>query len=113
MEKTNRLPGQPSIVTDGETEAADEATFEGVSADAGIGGRRAVITLYLLLVGVAVVMGVVLSVILEDATSVALFGLIELPPTALGMALYGGITVATLLGIPLLGIWYISNRGDE
>lgn len=84
-----------------------EPTFEGVDAKTDLDGQQVVLILYVVLVGIAVFMGVLLSIILEgELESVALFGLIEMPPTALGLGLYGGITIGTLLGIPLLVIRY-------
>ena len=89
----------------------DAETFEGVETAGGVDGRRFVIGLYVTLVAIAAGMGTVLSVVLRDeATSVVLFGVIDLPPTALGFALYGAITVGVALGVPLLAILYISER---
>jgi hypothetical protein len=42
-----------------------------------------------------------------------LFGFIQLPPTPVGMAVYGGVTIATLLGVLLLGVVYVSGRYDD
>lgn len=84
-----------------------ETSFEGVDATADLNGQQVVIRLYFILVGIAAFMGVVLSVILSDELeTVALYGFIEMPPNALGLGLYGAITIGTLLGIPLLAIRY-------
>ena len=84
-----------------------ETSYEGVDATADLNGQKVVIRLYFILVGVAAFMGVVLSVVLSDELeTVALYGFIEMPPNALGLGLYGAITVGTLLGIPLLVIRY-------
>lgn len=91
-----------------------ETTFEGADASADLSGQQLVLVLYVLLVGIAAFMGVVLSVILaEDLETVALYGFIEMPPTALGMALYGAITIGTLLGVPLLAIRYYGLGRDD
>lgn len=92
----------------------NETTFEGADASADLTGQQVVLILYVILVGIAAFMGVVLSVILaEDLDTVALYGFIEMPPTALGLGLYGAITVGTVLGIPLLAIRYYGLGKDD
>jgi hypothetical protein len=87
-----------------------EQTFEGVDDAGSLDGRRFVIGLYVALVGVAAAMGAILSVVLSgDATTITLLGVIDLPPTPLGFALYGTVTVGLALGVPLLAILYISD----
>lgn len=91
-----------------------ETTFEGVDASTDLTGQQAVAILYVILVGIAGGMGVVLSVILaEDLETVALYGFIEMPPTALGLGLYGAVTIGTVLGVPLLAIRYYGLGGSE
>lgn len=108
MEKPNRFRPDESSVTDA------EQTFEGIDADASVDGRRFVLGLYAALVGVTAAMGVILSVVLSDeASSVVLFGFVDLPPNALGFALYGAVTVGVALGVPLLAILYLSDRSEE
>lgn len=105
MEKPIPSRSDRSNVTDA------ESTFEGIDAGEGLNGRRFVIGLYLALVAVTATMGAILSVVLTEVeTSLTLFGFISLPPTALGFALYGGLTVAAILGVPLLAMFYISDR---
>jgi hypothetical protein len=79
----------------------------------GFGGRRFVVVLYVLLVGVAALMGVLFTVAVDDPTSPALFFLFELPPTALGFGLYGGVTIAVVLGVPLLFVVAVSTFVDD
>ena len=105
MEKPNPFRPVVSIVTDA------EPTFEGIDAGSELDGRRFVIGLYIALSGVAALMGAALSVVLTEVSEpLTLFGFISLPPTMLGFALYGGLTVAAVLGVPLVAILYLSER---
>jgi hypothetical protein len=79
----------------------------------GFGGRRFVVVLYVLLVGVAALMGVLFTVAVDDPAPPALFFLFELPPTALGFGLYGGVTIAVVLGVPLLFVVAVSTFVDD
>jgi hypothetical protein len=79
----------------------------------GFGGRRFVVVLYALLVGVAALMGVLFTVAVDDPASPALFFVFELPPTALGFGLYGGVTIAVVLGVPLLFVVAVSRFVDD
>jgi hypothetical protein len=69
-------------------------------------GRRVVVAIYVGLVTFAGVMGFILGVIIEDLQAVALFGLIPIPPTPLGLATYGAATIAVVLGVLLLLVMY-------
>lgn len=92
----------------------NETTFEGADASADLTGQQVVLILYVILVLIAGLMGVVLSVILaEDLETVALYGFIEMPPTTVGMALYGAVTIGTVLGVPLLAIRYYGLGRDD
>lgn len=80
---------------------------------AGRGGRRVVLGLYVLIVAIAGLTGFLLGSLgaeTLDLRSVALFGVIELPPSPLGLAVYGTVTVGLGLGV-LLGLMvYVSRR---
>ncbi len=74
-------------------------------------GRSVVFVIYLVAVGVAGVMGFLLGMVGPDALrSVRLFFLIEMPPTPLGLAVYGMVTLATILGVLLLAVRFIARR---
>ena len=75
-------------------------------------GRRFVLALYAVLVAFAAGIGLLFSTVVGDPQPPALFFLVELPPTALGFALYGGVTVAAVLGVPLLLVVHVSERVD-
>lgn len=80
--------------------------------DIGIAGHRVVVRIYLAIVALAGAMGYVLGVIGPAALEPRLFGVLVLPQTPLGVALYGAITVAVLLGVLLLLVIYVSDRFD-
>lgn len=73
-------------------------------------GQRFVTGLYLAIVGVAALAGYIIGSLGIEGMDPELFGIIQLPPTALGMALYGGATVGTMLGVLLVVMIYVSNR---
>lgn len=70
------------------------------------------LVLYAALVTVSGVLGLLFAVVVEAPTSPRLFFLVSLPPTAVGFAVYGGVTVATVLGVPLLLVRYASRYDD-
>lgn len=79
----------------------------------GYDGPRLVVALYGLLVAVGVVGGALVGVFVRDATAPHLFGVVALPPTPVGFAVYGGVTVAAGLGVPLALVAYLSRRIDD
>lgn len=76
-------------------------------------GRRLVVVLYVVVVAIAAATGFVLGVIRPQGLDPELFGLIQLPPTPLGMALYGGLTLAIVLGVLLGLVVYVSKYDEE
>jgi hypothetical protein len=78
-----------------------------------VGGRRSVAVLYVLLVSFATVAGVLFATVVEDPEPPALLFLVPLPPTPVGFAVYGGVTVALVLGVPLVAVIAVSRRLDE
>lgn len=83
------------------------------SGAGGTEGRRLVVALYLIVVGLAAGLGVVIGVVAPRGLDPVLFGLVGLPPTPLGMAVYGGVTVGTVLGALLLLVVLVSDRYDR
>lgn len=73
-------------------------------------GDRVVGQLYVIIVAIAGVMGFILGTISPADLEPELFGVIALPPTPLGVALYGIVTVGVGLGILLLLVVYVSER---
>jgi hypothetical protein len=92
-------------VTDTRQQTADDAS--------GLGGRRFVVVLYLALVAISGVMGVLFVTAVDDPSPPALFFLVDLPPTAVGFGLYGALTVAVVLGVPLLLVVAVSELVDD
>ncbi|WP_251344046.1 DUF7520 family protein [Haloplanus halophilus] len=75
-------------------------------------GRRFVLFLYVLIVGIAGALGLVLGSVVPMGSAPRLFFLIRLPPTGVGFAAYGMVTVAVALGVPLALVGYLSDRLD-
>jgi len=75
-------------------------------------GRRFVLVLYALIIGLTGVLGFVLGEVIDLGSPPRLFFMIPLPPTGPGFALYGMVTVAVALGIPLGLVVYLSDRLD-
>lgn len=71
-------------------------------------GQTVVLRIYVAIVTLAGVMGFVLGTIRPANLQPELFGVIDLPPTPLGVALYGSITVAVGLGVLLALVIYVS-----
>lgn len=65
--------------------------------------------LYALLVAFGAVTGVLFTTVVEHPRPPTLFFLLSLPPTPLGFAVYGAVTVAVVLGVPLAGVVYASR----
>lgn len=98
MKKANRLAVEPSAVR--ETTQTRP-------------GDRVVVQLYLIIVAVAGVMGFILGTISPAEMEPELFGLVSLPPTPVGVAAYGMITVGAGLGLLLGLVVFVSQRyGD-
>ena len=76
-------------------------------------GARLVLVLYVLLVGVGGAGGALVAVFVDGLSSPALFGLFQMPVSPAGFAAYGAITVAVVLGVPLLLVVYVSRRVED
>jgi hypothetical protein len=68
-------------------------------------GPRFVIGLYAVLVALSGLLGALFA-----PEPPRLLFLVSLPPTAVGFAVYGAVTVALVLGVPLVGVVYVSRR---
>ncbi|WP_248907772.1 DUF7520 family protein [Halocatena marina] len=78
-----------------------------------LGGRKFVMYLYVTIVGIAAMAGFTIGSFGIEGLDPELFGVIQLPPTAIGMAVYGALTIATLLGSIFLLMIFVSNRYAE
>jgi hypothetical protein len=88
-------------------------TDESPDAEAGRSGQRVVLALYAILVAVSGVGGVLVSTFVDDLAGPELFGVIALPPTPLGFAAFGAVTIAVVLGVPLALVVVVSARVDD
>ncbi|UPV73522.1 cox cluster protein [Halorussus limi] len=76
-------------------------------------GRSFVVGFYLLIVAITGAVGAILGVVgPDDLTAVKLFGLVELQPTPLGLAVYGTVTVGLVLGVLLMLVVVVSKVAD-
>jgi hypothetical protein len=75
-------------------------------------GRRFVLALYVAIVGFAGFLGFVLGEVIDMGSPPRLFFLIPLSPNGFGFAVYGVVTIAVVLGIPLGLVVYLSDRLD-
>ncbi|MEF8775393.1 MAG: cox cluster protein [Haloarculaceae archaeon] len=75
-------------------------------------GPRFVTALYVAVVALTGVFGFVIGAIRPENLEPELFMLIDLPPTPLGVALYGMLTVGILLGGLLLLVRYVGSEFD-
>lgn len=78
-----------------------------------LGGRRLVATLYVVVVAIAGVMGFVIGSISPRGLDPEFLGVVDFPPTPLGMAAYGALTLAVLLGVLLLVVMYVTRFDDD
>jgi len=75
-------------------------------------GNQVVVQIYVIIVALSGVMGFALGTIRPDDLDPELFGFIALPPTPFGVAVYGMVTVAVVLGVFLGLVIVVSNRTD-
>ncbi|WP_435063639.1 DUF7520 family protein [Halobaculum sp. EA56] len=93
-----------TVPTDAEGESDGQARRD---------GPRIVLVLYAVLVGVGAVAGVLVATFVDGLSAPSLFAVIPLPATALGFAVYGGVTIAAVLGVPLALVIYVSRRVES
>jgi len=75
-----------------------------------LNGRRFVLYLYVAIVAVAGGLGVILGEVVDMGEPPRLFFLVPLPPNGAGFAVYGVVTVAVALGLPLALVSYVSGQ---
>lgn len=69
-----------------------------------------VLTVYVGAVAIAGLLGALLGAVGPADLEPRLFGLLALPPTPLGTATYGAVTVLVVMGALLLAVAYVSRR---
>lgn len=77
------------------------------------GGRSLVLGVYLIIVALTMGFGYVIGVIAPQGLDPELFGILQLPPTPTGTAIYGGATIGILLGLLLAAVVFVSRRYDD
>lgn len=75
-----------------------------------LGGRWFVLILYGTVVAIAGGIGYLLGSFNPKGLDPELFGVIQFPPTPVGMAAYGSITLAVVLGVFIGGVVLVSRR---
>ncbi len=75
-------------------------------------GSRFVTGLYVALVALSGIFGYVIGAIRPEDLDPELFFIIQLPPTPLGLAIYGMVTVGLSLGILLVLVRVVGRRYD-
>jgi peptidoglycan biosynthesis protein MviN/MurJ (putative lipid II flippase) len=78
-----------------------------------LGGQQFITLFYIGIVSLAAIFGYIIGKFGIKGVDPELFSIIQLPPTPVGMAAYGALTIATLLGSILLLVIYVSNRYAE
>jgi len=78
-----------------------------------LNGRRFVLYLYVVIVAIAGALGVILGEVVDMGEPPRLFFLVPLPPNGAGFAVYGVVTVAVALGLPLALVSYVSRQVDS
>lgn len=78
-----------------------------------LSGPRFVLLLYAALVAVTGLAGYLIATTVSNVQPPEFLFLIEFPATPLGLAVYGALTIAVVLGVPLLGVVYFSQRIDD
>ena len=78
-----------------------------------LSGSRFVLLLYAGLVAVAGAAGFLIGTTIPNLRAPEFLLLVRFPPTPLGLAIYGALTIAVVLGIPLLIVILLSQRIDD
>lgn len=78
-----------------------------------LGGRRFVVGLYVALVAFAGGAGVLFARVVENPSPPSFLFVVPLPANEVGFALYGALTVALALGVPLALIALVSRNLED
>ncbi|ATW87822.1 hypothetical protein halTADL_1028 [Halohasta litchfieldiae] len=79
----------------------------------GLRGQRVVVGLYLIIVAFTGFAGYMTASVVDQINPPRFLFLIEFPPTPLGLAAFGALTIGLLLGILLLAVTAVSTRFDD
>jgi len=79
----------------------------------GLRGQRVVVGIYLVIVAFTGVAGYMTATVVGEVDPPRLLFLIELPPTPIGMAVFGAGTIGLVLGVLLFAVTVVSDRFDD
>jgi len=78
-----------------------------------IGGRQLVVVIYVGIVCFTGIAGYLAAGVVSEIEPPRLLFLIPLPATQLGLAAYGAITIALMLGVLLIAVTVVADRVDD
>jgi len=79
----------------------------------GLRGQRVVVGIYLIIVAFTGVAGYMTATVVGEIDPPRLLFLIELPPTPIGLAVFGAGTIGLVLGVLLVAVTVVSDRFDD
>lgn len=79
----------------------------------GLRGQRVVVGIYLIIVAFTGVAGYMTATVVGEIDPPRLLFLIELPPTPIGLAVFGAVTIGLVLGVLLFAVTVVSDRFDD
>ncbi|MFD1640955.1 DUF7520 family protein [Halohasta litorea] len=79
----------------------------------GLRGQRVVVGIYLIIVAFTGVAGYMTATVVGEIDPPRLLFLIEVPPTPIGLAVFGAGTIGFVLGVLLVAVTVVSDRFDD
>jgi len=79
----------------------------------GLRGQRVVVGLYLIIVAFTGVAGYMTATVVDEINPPRFLFLVEFPPTPLGLAAFGALTIGLVLGVLLLAVTVVSEYADD
>ena len=79
----------------------------------GLRGQRVVVGLYLIIVAFTGVAGYMTATVVDEINPPRFLFLVEFPPTPLGLAAFGALTIGLVLGILLVAVTVVSEYADD
>jgi hypothetical protein len=78
-----------------------------------VGGRRLIVGLYVGIVGFTGVAGYLAAGVVGEIQPPKFLFVIQFPATQLGLAAYGALTIALMLGVLLFAVTVVADRVDD
>ncbi|MFW5977845.1 MAG: DUF7520 family protein [Halohasta sp.] len=79
----------------------------------GLRGQRVVVGLYCIIVAFTGLAGYATASVVDEIDPPRLLFLVELPPTPLGLAVFGAVTIGLVLGVLLVAVTVVSAYADD